>query len=71
MNLTATAVDRPDGAGRSGPVARLLPWLVVCVWLIGAIVAFWSFEFALQGPYGDAAWCTAAGNDNLSGGHNQ
>jgi hypothetical protein len=63
MHLTATAVGRPDGASRPGCVARSLPWVVVCVWLAGALVAFWTFEFRLQGTYGNIPWCVAAARD--------
>jgi hypothetical protein len=48
--MTVTAVRRADETDRSTVSARLLPWLIVGLWLTSAAGAFWLFEPTLP-------WC--------------
>jgi hypothetical protein len=53
--MAAIAGSRFGIARQSRSMARSLPWLVVCAWLMCAVFAFWFFQ--LRAPRSDAAWC--------------
>jgi hypothetical protein len=44
IGVITTDNGRSDAANRTGRFAGSLPWLVVCAWLIGALIAFWFFD---------------------------
>jgi hypothetical protein len=51
--MNATEIGRLDAVSRSSRMHALLPWIVVCVWLIGAFLALGLFELRLPRGF----WC--------------
>jgi hypothetical protein len=49
--VTSPAIGQPNTPNPMSRFARSLPWLVVCVWLLGALFAFWFFELRVPGSF--------------------
>jgi hypothetical protein len=46
-----------EALGKSGRLARTMPWLVVGAWMTSVLVAFWFFELRSAGALQNAQWC--------------
>jgi hypothetical protein len=55
--VNTTEFGRFEAANRSSRMARLLPWVVLCLWLMGTLFAFWFFRLRLPQVF----WCGATG----------